>query len=467
MDDLPHAVRGRELVAELHDLAGRVPVAMLLKYLLDQTHYRAALRASEGGTRAQRNVDKLLADAHASGLVSVREFVEYVRTLRDVGAREGEAPTEAGSAVQLMTVHKAKGLEFPVVVIADAAHAGHRGTSHVRLDDRLGVTVNLRDEDDRSPNAHLLAVLRDAEREEAEDRRLLYVAATRAQEKLLVSAHTKMLRGGALSMSGWLKLLGRVAGLDQIIVAGTPAEAQSLPLTKDIRCVLYPWREERPVTPHDAQQIASSTPHVSQDLVAPVVVSPPVGIDVKLGAREAQPPRRVWRAVPRTKHPHAPAWVVGTLTHIALRHWYFVDDGLETFLRPFALEMGVVDEKQIHVAVQEAARLLRRFRVHPLWTELDTAQRWHEVSFSIRDSDQLVSGIIDLLYRISEDWKIAEFKTGRLPPGADLCAHIRQKAYADQMQRYVCAVRLQLGVEVNAAFVFLNVGNEVSIVPAQ
>jgi ATP-dependent exoDNAse (exonuclease V) beta subunit len=143
-----------------------------------------------------------------------------------------------------------------------------------------------------------------------------------------------------------------------------------------------------------------------------------------------------------------------------------VDDGLETFLRPFALEMGVVDEKQIHVAIQETARLLRRFRVHPLWTELDAAQRWHEVPFSTHEDDHLVDGIIDLLYRVSEDWKIAEFKTDRLPPGADLLAHIRQKGYADQMQRYVCAVRLHLGVEVEAAFVFLNVGNKVCVVPA-
>ena len=336
----------------------------------------------------------------------------------------------------------------------------------MRLDDRLGVTINLRDEDDRSPAAHLLATLRDAERDEAEDRRLLYVVATRAQEKLLVSAHTKILKGGALSMSGWLKLLGQVAGLDQVAVAGTPVGAQSLPLTQDVGCVLYPWREERPVTPHDAQHAIRGTLHISEDLVSPVVGSPPVGIDAKLGAREAQPPRRVWRVVPRTKRPHAPAWVVGTLTHIALRHWYFVADGLETFLRPFALEMGVVDEKQIHIAVQEAARLLRRFRVHPLWAELDAAQRWPEVSFSIRESDQPVDGIIDLLYRVREDWKIAEFKTDRLRTGADLLAHIRKKAYDDQMQRYVCAVRSQLGVEVNAAFVFLNVGNEVSIVPA-
>ncbi len=141
-DDLTRAIQGRGLVEELHDLAGRVSVAVLLKRLLDRTHYRATLRAV-GGARARRNVDKLLADAHTSGLTSVREFIEYIHTLRDVGARESEAPTEAGSAVQLMTVHKAKGLEFPVVVIADAGHAGHGRREGILLDDLLGVTVNL------------------------------------------------------------------------------------------------------------------------------------------------------------------------------------------------------------------------------------------------------------------------------------------------------------------------------------
>jgi ATP-dependent exoDNAse (exonuclease V) beta subunit len=441
----------------------------------------------EEGTRALRNVDKLLADAHKSGLVSVREFIEYVRTLRDVGAREGEAPTEAGSAVQLMTVHKAKGLEFPIVVIADAAHSGHGGTSLVRLDDSLGVTVDLRDEDGRHPAAHLLAALRDAERDEAENRRLLYVAATRAQEKLLVSAHAKSSRDGTLSLSGWLKLLGQVVGLDQVAVPGdqvavpgTPIEAQSLPLAADIGCVLYPWYEGGQETQGDAQcgtegrGDPAPTLRVSRDLVAPLVPSPPatsavppeVSADVKPRARAAQPPRHVWRVVPQTKSPRAPAWVVGSLTHVALRHWHFVDDGFETFLRPFAIEMGIVDEGQIHAAVQEAARMLRRFRVHPLWTVLDTAQRWHKVAFSISENDDPVDGIIDLLYRVGENWNIAEFKSDRLPPDVDLRTHIREKAYDVQMQRYVRAVGSQLGVAVNAVFVFLNVGNKVSIVPA-
>jgi ATP-dependent helicase/nuclease subunit A len=466
-DDLARAARGQKLISELHDLAGRVQVATLLKRLLDQTHYRAALRAVEGGMRAQRNVDKLLADAHASGLVGVREFAEYVRTLRNVGARESEAPTEAGSAVQLMTVHKAKGLEFPVVVIADAARAGHGGAARVRLDAELGVTIDLRDEEGHRPAAHLLAALRDTERDEAENRRLLYVATTRAREKLLVSGHTRILKGGALRMSGWLKLLGQEAGLDQVAMPGTPVEAQQLALAEDVGCTLYPWREERIAALLDARHVTRRRDRIHRDLVAPIIApSRSSDTDGKLSAREAQPPRRIWRVVPRTTRPHAPAWVVGTLVHAALRHWRFVDDGFDAFLRPFALDTGVVDENLIHAAILETARMLRRFRAHPLWAELDTAQRWHEVPFSVVEDGRLENGIIDLLCRIDGDWRIAEFKTDRLRSGADLSAHVRQEAYDDQVRRYVRAVRRQLGVQAEAIFVFLNAGGQIAVLPA-
>jgi len=468
-DDLPRAARGRDLVADLHAQVGRAPVAALLKRLFDQTHYRVALQTAEGGARAQRNVDKLLADAHTSGLVSVREFVEYVQALRDVGARESEAPTEAGSAVQLMTVHKAKGLEFPVIVIADAAHAGHRGTARILLDAQLGVTLGLRDDDGRRPAAFQLAALRDAERDEAEDRRLLYVAATRAREKLLVSGHTKLLKSGRPSTSGWLKLLGQVVGLGDLTVAGTPAGARELVLAQDVGGKLYPWRKARPAIAqetHPTCRHAARDTRVSQDLVPPLVTPSSSAVDPKLSAREARPPRRIWRVVPRAKRPQAPAWVVGTLTHAALCHWRFADDeGLTSFLRPFALEAGVVDEEQIHASIQETARMLRRFQAHPLWAELDAAQRWHEVPFSIVEDGRPENGIIDLLYCIGKDWKIVEFKTDELRSAAELDSHIQQKAYNDQVRRYVSATHTQLGVEIEAVLVFLNVGGDIAVVP--
>ncbi|MDP1546738.1 MAG: UvrD-helicase domain-containing protein, partial [Anaerolineales bacterium] len=103
------------IITELHSLSGRTSAATILKKVLDLTHYRAILASDPNGARMVRNVEKLLADAHRSRLVSLTDFLAYVQTLRDVGLREGEAPADSSNAgaVQLMTVHKAKGLEFP------------------------------------------------------------------------------------------------------------------------------------------------------------------------------------------------------------------------------------------------------------------------------------------------------------------------------------------------------------------
>ena len=475
-DDLPRALRGRDLVNELHDLSGRVPVATLLKRLLDQAHstssgqahYRVALRAVKGGPRAQRNVDKLLADAHTSGLVSVREFMEYVRTLRDVGARESEAPTEAGSAVQLMTVHKAKGLEFPIVVIADAAHAGHGRSADILLDEQLGVTVNLRDRSlqgkDRHPAAFRLATLRNAERDEAENRRLLYVAATRAQEKLLVSGHTKVLKGGRLSLAGWLKLLGQVVGLDSATIAGMPSDTQALSLGGGIGCSLYPWREGVGRVSLPADEELPRSPVVN-DLVTSLVALPSPRIDPKLGARESDPPPRVWRVVPTAQRPEGPAWVVGSLVHTALRYWRFSDRaGLEDFLRPFALEAGLTDPEEIRRTIVEARRLLAHFQAHPLYAELDRAERHHELPYTVELDGAARSGIVDLLCRSDDGWTLVEFKTDQLRAESDLKAYTREERYDEQVGEYVAAMTALLGERPRALLVFLNVGGRVEVV---
>ncbi|HEY71683.1 MAG TPA: UvrD-helicase domain-containing protein [Thermoflexia bacterium] len=461
--ELSRALQGRDLVEELHDMVGRSPVAALLKRLLDRTHYRAALQTAEGGSRARRNVDKLLADAHTSRLVSVREFVEYVRVLRDVGARESEAPTEAGSAVQLMTVHKAKGLEFPVVVIADAAHRGHWGAAGILLDEQLGVTVDLRDDNGRRPALYRLAALRDAERDEAENRRLLYVAATRAKEKLLVSGHTKILKGGRLSLRGWLKLLGQAAGLEDAAVAGTPVDAQSLPLGESVGCILYPWREREERGQEDKKTRRQGGRKTGRrDLVAPLVE--PSSVPVK-DARETGPPTRVWRVVPTAKRPEGPAWVVGDLVHTALRHWRFPDwPGLEGFLRPHALQAGLTDPEEIRRTIAQAGRLLARFQAHPLYTELNQVERHHELPYAIEVNGAPKNGIVDLLCRLEGKWAVVEFKTDELKARADLEAHIRKEKYGEQVREYVAAVARLTGERPRALLVFLNVGGKVEAV---
>jgi ATP-dependent helicase/nuclease subunit A len=478
--DARRAAFARQTIARLHGLAGRAPVAQALKSLLDATHYRAVLRLAPGGDRLQRNVDKLLADAHHSGLVSVSEFVEYVAALREAAAREGEAPIEAGGAVQLMTVHKAKGLEFPVVVVADAARRERIQSDAVIVEPKEGVALDLLDrQSETRPAHHRLAALRQAAMDEAESKRLLYVAATRAKEKLLVSGHTRRKKDGSLTLDGWLGWLGAPIGLDQVRLDAPPPAAQPAPLTwpdGDLVCILYPPRPEplsaemvelaavlesgeRPVAAAPREPVALLPP----DLLAPVHRPPADDADDKTREQEKDPPEREWRVVPQPGQ-GPPARVVGKLTHVALAHWRFPDrPDFEVFLFPYALEAGLTDHGEITAAMSETRQLLARFQQDSLYAELNAAERHHELPYSVELATGTHGGILDLLCRVEGRWTVVEFKTDELRHSGDLRAHITKEKYDRQVARYVEAVHRLLGERPRALLVFLNVGRRVCV----
>ena len=164
------------LIHDLHQQAGRIPAADIFKQFLDRTYYRAILRRT-GQPRALRNIAKLLADIHGSELVSVAEFLEYARTLRDSGSREGEARATTGGAVQIMSIHAAKGLEFPVVVLGDAGSVSNR-SGGILVDPNLGILLPTKNKDDVQAASYQLGAALTREQEEAETARLLYVALT-------------------------------------------------------------------------------------------------------------------------------------------------------------------------------------------------------------------------------------------------------------------------------------------------
>lgn len=469
---IPSHQRACAILVELRAFAGRAPASAVLKRLLDLTGYHAILSSVPNGARMLRNVEKLLADAHRSHLTSLPAFLAYVRTLRDVGLREGEAPADSqtSGAVQLMTVHKAKGLEFPLTVLADAAYEPRPPSARVQLTPS-GLLLDLHEvrfakDGDFHPTAWQIAARHQDELEDAEDRRLLYVAATRAREKLLISGHVKAKKDGSITVPGWLGKLG----LEQIKAPVEMSTPQHTPLIElGLTVTLYPFSPvdagSRSPAPTSQATSPYPTPYPS-DLLEPIALTASVS-DEKVRARESDPPQRVWRIVPGTNQPHAPAWVVGKLVHASLRLWRFPaqtqpgfpDSEFEAFLRPFTLESGLTDPGEIQAAIHETRRLMERFRLHPLFAELDSAERHHEISYYTSSG----RGIIDLLYRTGDDWTILDFKTDRADSAEQARFIIQQRDYSGQMGRYIQAVKTQLGITPRAQLVFLNVKGSLAI----
>lgn len=187
-----------EWFARERRLAGRVAVEELIERALVTTGYDLAMLALPGGERRFANVRKLMRLAREYDQRSGRDlrgFVNFVSMRASGGrldAKESEAPVEgeALDAVRLMTIHRAKGLEFKVVVVADLGREPFRGRELIRIgaEGELGLRL-------ARPGTGKLVSALDYERlgerqrlaEEAEERRIFYVAMTRACERLILS----------------------------------------------------------------------------------------------------------------------------------------------------------------------------------------------------------------------------------------------------------------------------------------
>ncbi|HWE32789.1 MAG TPA: UvrD-helicase domain-containing protein [Solirubrobacteraceae bacterium] len=175
----------------------------LIERALRASGYDLAMLAMPGGVRRLANVRKLMRLAREHEAVAGADLRGFVELVQAGGGdpRESEAPVEgeALDAVRLMTIHRAKGLEFPVVCVADLGRVPFRSAPVLRLgrDGRVGVRLARPGTGAKEYALDYLA-LRDEQfaAEGEEERRLYYVAMTRACERLVVS--------GAVNVERWL-----------------------------------------------------------------------------------------------------------------------------------------------------------------------------------------------------------------------------------------------------------------------
>ncbi len=469
----PHAEALQRLyrvLTSLHARAQRCPLPEVMDHIFQELPVLELAAASLHGEQAVANLFKvrqMAADLAEHPARTLNGFVEVMleRLVEEPEEAESALSEDTLDAVRVLTIHKAKGLEFPLVILAGLHHGdgAGRGRAGTRIWHDWSTGVQGLDFGDSCSVGAVVVAEKARVREEAERRRLFYVGMTRARECLLLSgALPKRRVRGAL-----LELLEEAGGAD---LDGD--EQAEVPLAKvGLRRMILkgsgrlPAKERtRPVLLEEGEldnEIArrwEQREHVWQAYrSAALVVSPSdfVRAPVRIPMSESEGGQR-----------QIPGKIFGTIVHRLLQRWDFsadVDAQLAA-LSSTSLALETQDDQARQAVLEEITHLLRTFSESASYARLRRATViGREVPFLMpwNDGRHIMEGVIDILYRLDGKLWIADYKTDMIPPDQ---VTARAEVYREQARWYQEAVTRSLGEPVAGfEFIFLRQGIAVTL----
>jgi len=441
-----------EHLASFHAVRNRSSVAALVERFVDDRMLIAAAFGERRPRESWRRYRYVTARARAfvsTGRTTLREFVEWMEGLSRSQARDvsGSIVESDEEAVRVLTVHRAKGLEFPIVIMTGLGSSrsffspnvigdGIRGEVHAGINDVRGRQW-------WSP-AYKDACDIERELDKAEGIRLAYVASTRARDHLVLGLHHKADEARDVLALGFAETL---AGMGDDVREIEPMDVMSRPAPT-------------PVTAATAQQVlADEETWVArrQATLAAAVGSAFVTATSRATLAESEEARTEPDAA-RFKRGRG-GTSVGRAVHAVLQ---VVDlasqEGLDTLARAQAAAEGIPKRSE------EVARLAKRAcESEPVRRAVASGRLWREVPVGAPSGGQVLEGFIDLLFQTSEGYEIVDYKTDDLREDE---LEGRMDRYRIQGDAYAELVRAITGMTpVAVSFVFVSAGRVVRIEP--
>lgn len=487
----------REFVSRLESLrqtARMESLARLLEEIYEQTHMEAVFEAMEGGEKRRRNLEffyETAAGFEQGGRQDLSRFLEYLDSMEERGLRPEESG-EAGDAVSILSIHKSKGLEYPVVFLSNLSAAFNREDlrANVLVDPVLGIGCSALDRENRCryPTIAKRAIAQRIQAENlSEELRVLYVAMTRAKDMLIMTYAAKHLRKTLEAMAQQLEPTGNVAlsqeadslGYWVLMTAMGRTEAGELfaqaGQPEETAVSEFPWRirfhsrgparePEAAAAPRPEEAPAEDLPPESLERLfsfryahAAAVQAPSKVTATQLKGRELdqeaadgafQPlptGSRRWRKPEFLARRPPEGREIGTATHLAMQ---FIRYEACTGLDGVERELQRLFDREFLTARQAEAvnrQWILNFFRSGLGQRLQAgAPHLREFKFSIledgarlnpelRGEQVLLQGVVDCCLLEEDGITILDFKTDRVAPGGeDVCAD----RYAPQVQAY-------------------------------
>ncbi|MEM8946415.1 MAG: UvrD-helicase domain-containing protein [Planctomycetota bacterium] len=483
--DQAKVIRAATTLQQLREQKDHLLVADLLQQAIAATGYDATLLTEFLGTRKWANVQKLIEQARTLDRARPGDLNGFVTQLSEFVVRTPKEPLAAtraeGDVIRIMTIHYAKGLEFPLVVVPDLDRPNYPGGHHPVFDPQLGPLVPAVEKGNLVGwDLHRFVEL---EQDREERKRLLYVACTRAADFLMLSSSVANLQK---PKSDWMKTLGERFHL------GDGSLRDSLPpgyrVPEIIVTTSEPATDRKPAGPlrgTDLEQLVAQTHTLAEagqgevpEVVAPVAanaaarrrfsfsrLSGELVATTESGDDPSPPTTSPPQQVESNLNPRA----LGSLVHAVLERVEFAEqiDDLADLCGYLAPQYFDTDCQE---AAGDAAALVERFMAGQRRAELAKARAVHrEIEFLMpwptehADECRYLQGYIDCLYQDQRgDWHVLDYKSNHVAPSS-----VSQLAeqYALQMFVYGLACRQALGVApVECVLHFLRPGEEFSFV---
>lgn len=436
-DDAHAFARGAALIEGIRARADLVPHAGLAAWIWEEGGYRESMLARLASRPFAEHFDyfhQLAARADAEGKTAWEFVAMLAPRMGSYGKSDlDHVARDSTEGVRLMTVHKSKGLEFPVVIIPWMESSGKPGGENPgiwRPHPAVGVTVDLKAHDDPEAKASNIVVKfaadLEAAKERAELKRLFYVACTRAEDHLLflglkpdsaderqASFHTLLVGGNGLPGADG-RYPGAPQGLDITIMDIEP-DATRLTSTASPKGMTssaaaqatMPVLSPRP----PAQRFGPATVGVTALIRDEGDTTSGTGTNA---ASASTAEGALSRASPLGADTGMAAADFGTLCHALIAHR--IDDQAVPFEPDPRLFRGMEKAAQ-EKALQAASAAVDRFFASPLWTEIrEFGSIRTECGFLLDPGGAdlpLVEGRVDLVARNGDDLIIVDFKTDR------------------------------------------------------
>ncbi len=448
------------ILRDLHHVRNDWSVPRLVEEVLARTQARITFLLTPQGEQRVSNLNKIVTLARAleeSGLLSLRAFVRWLRDMEEQAVDEAEPPTvEPGDdVVRIMSIHGAKGLEFPIVVVPDLGRGPGGGPQHLLVNRVAGTSAVYMGK----VGSHFLIQTRDYEelkthqehREAAERLRLLYVAMTRAKDALVLPMFPRASKGSMMSdlghlepdvprfghsHEGWLMVDGSKAPK---VERDLPALRLRLPETPEVGAAAA-----RDVNRSREEWLQVREASVSSAAAPEPVERPSAMIDQAALAALKKKGARLESERGGRK--------LGELVHLVLAVVPpDCPDLVDDFVRYFARHRGFSER-----LIGRGAALVRAALGSEVVRSALAGRSWREVPFAVATPKGVVEGAIDLLAADAEGAMVTDFKTDVV--GAEARGEMID-LYAPQLQAYIRVVNGLGAGRVRAGLLLLRGGS--------